>query len=240
MNRLQVEWNNVERPYPGFPPWPFYRVIVDGQTLTDCAHPFGAGDDLIIMRECDHCGYCGLPSVEVRRYGDQVYWYGHAPESRGGDPWFDAGEFRAFDRLEYETALGRGRTDDLPQMCSDDVHALTRALSFPDWRDGLYTFPDLDEDLQGRVALRELWESFIADRHDFFVVPAATRLRLRIGLELPGTPEAIYEIGDDDGKLAVKLVALPTCPVWITGPALATWAAKMLAVARSEGGSSTE
>lgn len=233
VNRLQVEWNEVERPYEGFPPWSFYRVIVDGRTLSDCAHPFDAGDDQIVMQECDHCGHCGHPSVAVRRYGGLIYWFGYVPEPRGGDPFFDAGDFRAFDPAQYEAALGRGRVDDLPEMSRADVTALIAGRRFPDWHDALYTIPDLEGDPQGRVALRELAEAFRSDAEAFYVEDVSrSKLTLRIGLELPGTPEAVYEIGECDSGLAARPVALPDCPVWISGPALSAWAAKVLAAAR--------
>lgn len=234
MNRLRIEPYDVELEMADLGRYSLVRVFVDDRLEASKAEPFAAGDDSIILDQCLCCGMCGMPEIEVRRLEDEVLWFrvDSEPLRDLGPSW---AEVRIFARDEYEAALGKDSTENLPEVSGKDVLAFVNEQRFPDWHDGLYTIPDIEEDPQGRVALRELRESLQADGDELFVVPAATTtLRLRIGLELPGTPEAVYEIGDDDGRLAVKLVALPTCPVWITGPALAKWAAKILSVARPD------
>lgn len=235
MNRLEVKLHDVDLHDSTLGRHSLLQVLVDGAVLTNSAEPFTAGQDLIILEQCLDCGMCGLPSLAVRRHGNHVLWFEYY-ETWSNDSSFVPIEFFAFDRDQYEAALGTGFSGDLPEVSGAYVASLIARRGFPDWCQGLYTIPDLEGDPQGRVTLRELRESFITDTERLGVVAdREPKLRLRIGLERPGTPEAIYEIGDSDGELAVKLVWLPHCPVWISGPALANWAAKILSIARHEG-----
>jgi hypothetical protein len=196
-----------------------WRLTVDGEEITDSAKPFSASDAEIILEECNECGYCSLRDVCVRRVGDQIIWFDKPPTDR----YFESlkGRVLAFNQDDYASVALSGDIQALPLMKREELEGLVRAIepSKPDV--AIYRIPDSVSDPNGRLALALLRDALATPevRWDFAAAPDSS-IELRIGLDIPGIPEAIWQVGRVDNRTAFCFLAYPELPIWMRSDAL--------------------
>lgn len=198
-------------------------VYLDGQLASDQFEPFTASCSSISSEICEECfcatgggiTTCGDRNIAVRRHGALVYWFFADVESliplRFHAPLDSVWSFAVDD---YETQL-QGSAERLPDFTFRDVRLLLgRGMIYPRQL-GLYTIPDLEDDPQGRALLDNIQE--VAPTESMTICESPEHFRtIRIGIETEGVPETIIEIGVVDGKPAVRFVANPGFPLWLT------------------------
>ncbi len=219
-----------------------FVVRVNGEVLSESFAPFDAASDELNLGICEECYAatrgsimsCGGPDYAVRRHADTIYWFltkgGWDPEeddwcnnARDYDPTVDR-DWKAINVLEftvrdYETQV-QGSSAGLPDFSADDLRLLlNRCRLFP-WQLGLYTIPDLDGDSQGRLLLRGI--SQFVRKSEIALAMAPERFRtIRVGIETPGIPEVVFDLGESTQGIAIRLLENPNCPFWLTSPDLA-------------------
>ncbi len=198
----------------------FWILEIDGQEITRSARPFTASDEELILNECEQCAHCGMPEVAARRFeSNSVLWYVNLDD--GYQPSFPRDKIFLFDSAAYEQLVG-GTVTTLPEFSSADALDLLRYLKLPDWHTGLYTIPELPDDLSGQAMLRLIAESLASG--GFEVLPGSeftlTRdtSELRIGLDLPDVPEVIVRFRSTSDCVWFQLAQNPGLPIWFSHP----------------------
>lgn len=198
-------------------PGPFWDVRLDDGTHWPDAHPFAADADRIVLSECLECYHCGSPNTLVRQAGDAIVWL------RSQDdfwPEFEFGEAKVFARKHYESVLG-GSAANLPQLSGREIRTEIQSQRLPQPRDGLYRIPEVADDSQGRTWLDRLIAAILVLDDSVRIIEAPEEiLEIRVGLEIPGVPEVVTQLGMVDNDVAVLLAALPRFPLWIADPVL--------------------
>jgi hypothetical protein len=144
---------------------------------------------------------------------DDVIWLRR--QGFDGEPEIDFGEAKVFDREHYEQRLSDS-TSQLPRIRGAEICREIQSQQLPSPRDGLYRIPEDPDDSQGRAWLEEFYAAIHAlDDRVCIVAPPERFVEVRVGLELPGVPEVVAQIGKLDQRLAVLLVSLPRFPLWI-------------------------
>jgi hypothetical protein len=204
-----------------------FAVYLDGQLVSAAFERFNASSDEISTEICRDCSIerngigvsCGDANIAVRKHGDLVYCFltdldwirPLLPDVAHGQVW-------SFPVASYESQL-EGSTAQLPGFTNEDVRSiLNRGRVFPRQL-GLYTIPELDDDPQGRELLEIIQE--VAATDDMTICETPTSFRtIRIGIETDGVPETIVEVGNTNDGCAVRFVANPGFPLWLTSEAI--------------------
>lgn len=200
-----------------------FAVYLDGQLASGDFERFKASSVLISSEICQECYAatgggivtCGEPDIVVRRHGDFVYWFLADREwVRPLIPDVALGHVWSFPVESYESQL-EGSTANLPDFGSAEVRSiLNRARIFPRQL-GLYTIPEIEDDPQGRGLLDIIQE--VAEAGDWTICEAPESFHaIRIGIETTGVPETIVEVGKVNRECAVRFVANPGFPLWLT------------------------
>jgi hypothetical protein len=84
----------------------FWRVLVNGELLSEAARPFSAADEMIVLHECTLCGHCGSPGIIVRRLGDAVAWINN-PGMRADTRPLAIDRAVVFEAAGYKSVLGK-------------------------------------------------------------------------------------------------------------------------------------
>jgi hypothetical protein len=210
-------------------------VRVDGELLSDSFAPFDAATNELHSRICEVCYgatrgsivSCGPPDYAVRRRGDTIYWYrrdGYWSQDHLNDDETISGDWEAVDMLnfsvvEYESCL-QDSSAGLPDFNLEDVRFLLGRCRVFSSDLGLYTIPDLDDDPQGRRLLRGINQ--LIREGDLTLASAPAQFRtVRVGIETPGIPEMVVQLGRSKQVDVIRLVANPGFPFWLTSPSLA-------------------
>jgi hypothetical protein len=196
-----------------------WRLLVDGDEITDSAKPFCASEAEIVLEECNECGHCSLRDVCVRRVGDQIIWFNKPPTDR----YFESlnGRVLAFNQDDYASVALSGNIQGLPLMKREELEGLVRAIKPPKPDVAIYRIPDSASDPNGRLALALLRDALATPevRWDFAAAPDSS-IELRIGLDIAGIPEAIWQVGRGDNRAALCFLAYPELPIWVRSDAL--------------------
>jgi hypothetical protein len=80
---------------------------------------------------------------------------------------------------------------------------------------GLFTIPDLADDPQGRRLLDPISRIVEAAQMTICSAPASAR-RITVGIESPGIPEVIVELGRVERRCAMRFVQNPSFPLWVS------------------------
>jgi hypothetical protein len=206
---------------------PACAVYLDGQLVSGAVERFQASSEEIWTEICRDCSIerkgiavsCGFANIAVRRHGDLVYWF--LTDFDWIRPLLDDaahGQVWSFSVTSYEAQL-EGSTAQLPDFTSADARSiLNRGRVFPRQL-GLYTIPELEDDPQGRELLEIILEVAATEDMTLCDAPASFRT-IRIGIETDGVPETIVEVGNVKGGCAVRFVANPKFPLWLTSEAI--------------------
>jgi hypothetical protein len=124
------------------------------------------------------------------------------------------GHVWSFTVESYESQLD-GSAAQLPGFTNEDMRSIFRRARIFPRQLGLYTIPELDDDPQGRGLLDIIQEIAATDNMTLCEAPASFHT-IRIGIETGGVPETIVEVGNVSGACAVRFVANPEFPLWLT------------------------
>ena len=200
-----------------------FAVRIDGQLVSDSFQLFDASTEIIASHVCEECyagsggqiATCGHADIAVRRHEDTIYWFladyeyvsPLTPNARLNQVW-------SFLLETYELQLN-GDTSRLPDFSMADIQLiLNRATIYPA-EFGLFTIPDIDGDPQGRQLLDVIGRSITAN--DLVIVAAPETYRtITIGIESEGIPEVVIDVGVINRRCAIRFVAHPSFPLWLT------------------------
>lgn len=195
----------------------FWQVATPDRRLSNFCRPFSASDSKLVLHECPECGFCGVPSIAVRRYLDSVVWVpiprdGYAP----GEILYPEG-FVQFLATDYERALSAGCTRDLPPLRIDDPKIWFPKIKPPDPDSVLYRLPESRLDPTGRLLIVRLKEALNSNsKLRLLDQPPHRVFTLRLGLNVDGYPEAVWRIGRAEKHVAMLFEGSPCFPFWIT------------------------
>lgn len=200
----------------------YWRVWIDTRLIAKFASPFTAADESITIFQCEECGQCGLPSILVRAHCGEVYWLDNAKYPLG-DRTNTLGRhgFRTFDPRHYEAALTSGRAAELPVLSTRDLDGYFDRLAIPNRDDVLYVIPEIAGDPAARRLFHDV-ESTLRGHNSEFTLTLQPKepFTVRIGIDEPGFPEALWIIGRIADRIAVRFDAFPDFPFWITSSEL--------------------
>lgn len=200
-----------------------FAVRIDGQLVSDTFGRFDASADSITSEICEECyaatggqiAICGEDNIAVRRHGDTVYWFLAVRERVV--PMLDdvaSNHVRSFPRRAYEKELSSDASP-LRDFDSRDIHWILNLEPVYPAHLGLFTIPDVEDDPQGRRLLDVV--ARVVQSRDLVVCDAPAESRtIRIGIDTKGVPEVVVEMGKATRGYAMRLVANPGFPLWLT------------------------
>lgn len=230
MATIEVQENQIE--YYGHA-LRVFSVRLDGQLVSDSFQRFDASTEAIASRICKECyastgggiATCGNADIAVRRHEDCIYWF--LADHEYVEPLIPnvpLNHVWAFPLEDYELLLN-GNASGLPDFNLADIKLILKRATIYRPELGLYTIPDLDDDPQGRrlldVIARLLDVIARSSTTDLRICPPPADYRtIRVGIESEGIPETVVEIGMVNHRCAVRFVAHPSFPLWLTSDIL--------------------
>lgn len=229
-----------------------WKLSLNGKLLTDVALPFFATQSLIQLDidPCNPFLEDGNKFVFVRQSGRYVIWYGandpelyygHTPDALHQNILtFDKAHYTAVidaqaptpEQVEIYRRPGALPPDHLPDLKLDEIkqlfldryHNVDKTLAFAEADDAIYRIPEHPNDSRGYWLIYRLWKAILEAENPAIAVcdPPETWIELRIGLDLPGVPEAVWWVGKIEGRAAVRFIAYPSFPLWLGGQAIET------------------
>jgi hypothetical protein len=127
-----------------------------------------------------------------------------------------------FDGKEYGTMLGVGSAAELPELTMVEMRALILRY-FPPASLALYVNPEFPDDPSGSALLTHV-HVVLSGSGDITLVSEhpERQIEIRIGLDLPGTPECRWFVGKNDAGTCAMFAAFPKLPCWLGGQQIAT------------------
>jgi hypothetical protein len=198
-------------------------VHIDHQLVSDSFALFDASSETVASHICAECyaaaggelATCGHYDIAVRRREDTIYWF--LADHEYVSPLMQdvpLNHVWSFPLENYERQLNANASG-LPDFNLADIHLVLRRATIYRAELGLFTIPDVDDDPQGRLLLDVVARSIAAD--DLAICPPPDRYRtIRIGIETDGVPETVVEVGIVNQRCAMRFVAHPSFPLWLT------------------------
>jgi hypothetical protein len=198
-------------------------VRIDGQLVSDSFQLFDASTESIASDICEECyaatdgaiATCGHSNIAVRKHEDTIYWFLADHEYVAPlIPNVPLNHVWSFPLKNYELQLN-AKTSCLPEFNSVDVQLILNRPAIYGPKLGLYTIPDVEGDPQGRMLLDVIAQAIKSV--DLEICPAPENYRtIMIGIDSEGIPETVVEIGLVNHRCAMRFVAHPSFPLWLT------------------------
>lgn len=171
-----------------------------------------------------------LRSYSVFRCGDSVVWarswfFFIKTLDDLFDEWgrrhYDLDDLYLFERSQYENAIGGGNVSTLPEVSYFVLAWMFLSANLATPEDVLYREPATRGDPYGRGISAVVWHWYnetVADRlRTFTRCPEPTvYTTVRLGLDLPGFPEACWDYTIATNRLFIRFVDNPRLTIWLT------------------------
>ena len=212
--RLEIQAETRTLGMDGMGDAEFVRILIDGVEIATDAAAFDASSPEITPNECEFCYHCGVPTIAVRKIADHtVVWFSNPDHGREYD--VPAEEFRYFDLVEYESALG-GKATGLPEFSAENLHHIFSLEQFPDWKEFLYCLPEIVGDGTGAATMGLITESI----SNLTIVPGHQDIlkfeTVAFGFDIDNLLETRIDFALIADEIAFRFQSFPCIPIWLT------------------------
>ena len=190
----------------------FWRIQLDGEEIATKAQPFTASSCEITLSQCECCYQCGVPSIAVRKISNHtIIWFTN-PDDRLDD--LPKEDLRTFHLADYERWL-KSKSTELPLLSPEELQHVFSLENLPEWKEPLYTIPELPGDETGIKTLQLIADSVAKGLITPHISDASSFRSIKFGFDIENLFESDIDFALIDDEISFRLKTLPDVPLWL-------------------------